>query len=594
MSLFKEEGLLKLRLIAIVLILVGAILATFGGYSLGKNRSRAIKADVVAATPSPKPIATTKQISGMVVPHHDLVKVERGKLFDKVTPLIPQPKTVILISPNHYESGKQLVQTTSQSWNIDQGTIEPNKTVIDKLVANGVGNEPDSFANEHGIRLILSDLKDHFPNATIVPLIFKLSTPLDQIQSVEKVLASDCADCFMVASVDFSHYQPAILAQVHDQLTERALKNLDATTLLKKAEVDSPAALTLLTEWANDHDTKKFALDNHTNSGVLLKDPDAETTTHFFGWYESGEKAVPDNSVTFLIGGDMMFGRSIAHRFLSDGLWKSVDQLGERLFWGTDAGIVNLEGPVSDVAVPDDVRPNNLVFNFPPETIKALQYLRINAASQANNHSANQGKTGLETTRRLLKDASITPIGGPGDADVDKVASFEGQNLTLQVIGAHTLSSVPDLKPLIQKLKADPKNRVLIFPHWGVEYQYKHSAGQEKQAHDWIDAGADVVIGAHPHIIEDSELYKGKPIIYSMGNLLFDQDFSKETQQGLLLSGTFTDSGLDLFALPIQDKNYKPALMKGDDKKSILDRLYAPFTAQKQSTPAGDLLHFNK
>jgi poly-gamma-glutamate synthesis protein (capsule biosynthesis protein) len=244
------------------------------------------------------------------------------------------------------------------------------------------------------------------------------------------------------------------------------------------------------------------------------------------------------------------------------------------------------------MAVPDNITSTNLVFNFPPETISALHYLHVNAASQANNHSANAGAKGLANTRAVLTEANIQPFGGPGDDGIDKVASFEGQNMTLKVIGVHTLSSLPDLAPLIKELKADPKNRVLVFPHWGVEYIPGHTAYQASQAHAWIDAGADIVIGAHPHVIEDSELYKGKPILYSLGNFLFDQSFSVETQQGLFIAGEFTDQGLTLFGLPIVDKKYKPEFMRGTAKQAILDKIYAPFADYKKETPAGAVLQF--
>lgn len=537
--------------------------------------------------------ARQKKISGLIVPHHDLVKDQREAFFKEAGAFLTQPPTVILISPNHYENGQGDIQTTDQVWKVSAGEIVPNQELIKSLTENGIVSlEPESFTNEHGIKLILNDIKNNFPQASILPLVFKTKTSTEKIKTLQDILKQQCDQCLMIASVDFSHYQPALLADLHDKTTLRALQELDQEALLSQAEVDSPPALALLAQWANSHSTETFVLKNHTNSGQIANDPDIQTTTHFFGWYESGKKVTPNNSVSFIIGGDMMFGRMIAHTFLPKGLEKSLDQIGDRTFWGTDAGIINLEGPISPVSVPDDIRPNNLVFNFPPETIRALQYLKANAASLANNHSANAGNKGLENTRKVLKQAGFQPIGGPADKDITEIATFKGSGLTLHVIGVHTLASQPDLKPLIQSLKADPNSRVLVFPHWGNEYVYKHTSSQAAQAHSWIDAGADLVIGAHPHVIEDSELYQGKPILYSLGNFLFDQTFSLETQQGLLVAGEFTDQGLGLFALPLQAKNLKPALISGTTKRQILEKLYAPFAAQKKDTPLGTYLFF--
>ncbi len=552
------------------------------------------KASQSLSSSSTSPTTSSQaSVAAIVLPHHDLVKTQRQDFLKKVQQQGLKPKTIIVVSPNHYESGSNNVQTTTKTWTITDGTIEPNKVVIDALLAAGAKEEETSFANEHGVKLILGDIHDVFPKATIVPILLKMETPKATIEKVHETLNANCRDCLLVASVDFSHYQPALLANLHDDVTLRALQLQDEDMLLTKAEVDSPASLTLMSLWSESHDAKRFVLSGHTNSGELAKDSDSETTTHMFGWYEKGEMVTPNNGVSFLVGGDMMFGRMIAHTFLPTGLEKVFDKLGNRVFWGTDAAIANLEGPISATSVPDDIRSNHLIFNFPPDTIKALTFLKLNAVSLANNHTANQSKMGLATTRELLERANIKWIGGPGDTDTVNVGTFEGHNRTLKVIGVHTLYGTPDLTGLIKELKQDSKNRVLVFPHWGTEYMYKHGSSQEAAAHAWIDAGADIVIGAHPHVIQDSELYKNKPVIYSIGNFVFDQTFSTETQQGLLIAGKFDDDGLDLFALPIQATKYQPALMRGSGKQAILDKLYGPFTGQMQKSEAGTLLHFS-
>lgn len=525
-------------------------------------------------------------ISALILPHHDFVKRQRQEFLAEVKPKIKAPETIILLSPNHYDVGQGMIQTSLQTWHLSDRDIQPNTAVIDQL-GSQVSVEPGSFANEHGIKLVLGDIWQTFPQAKIVPIIFKTNVKKANLETLEKTLVAQCDNCLLIASVDFSHYQPALLANLHDQLTERALMNLDIDKLLTDAEIDSPAALAVTALWARDHSAQKFVLANHTNSGVISKSLDAETTTHFFAFYTTGDQAKPPPSVSFIIGGDMMFGRMIAHTFLAKGLEKSLEKLGDRVFWGTDASMINLEGPISKTPVPDDIRVDNLTFNFPPQTIKALQSINVKAASLANNHSANAGSKGLADTRELLTAAGIQPFGGSGADGIDKVVSFVGQDLTLDVIGVHLLASQPNLAPLIKKLKTDPTHRVLVFPHWGAEYAAKHAPSQEALAHAWIDAGADLVIGTHPHVIQDAEVYKNRPIFYSLGNLLFDQTFSTETQQGLLIAGEATNKDIRLFALPIEIKSYQPQLMRGSGKAAILDTLYAPIKQYLQTTDAG-------
>lgn len=226
-----------------------------------------------------------KTISGLVVPHHDLVQNVRQDFLEEIAAEINQPATIILVSPNHFETGVRNIQTTGQVWNLSNGVIEPNKEVLSALRKIGVSDEPKSFVNEHGIKMILPDLKTYFPKSQVVPIILKINTPGPEIIKLQTALLEACLDCLLAASVDFSHYQTVQVANQHDELSIRALRGLDTNLLRTKAEVDSPPALELLLLWAQSHGTKKFTLFAHTNSGVILKNPDGETTSHVFGYY---------------------------------------------------------------------------------------------------------------------------------------------------------------------------------------------------------------------------------------------------------------------------------------------------------------------
>lgn len=528
-------------------------------------------------------------ISGAVVPHHDLVEDKR-EAFLTALARETNPETVVLVSPNHYESGHGAIQITDEPWELSTGTLQPNRAVIASLTSIGIASqEPQSFSNEHGIRNVLPDIRQSFPEATIVPIILKSSIPSENLDLLHDRLLSDCASCLLIASVDFSHYQPAVLADIHDSLAVRALQSRDRKALRERAEVDSGATLELLARWADAHSTPRFALEGRSNSGDISGKPDEPTTTHVFGWYETGEPSTPAPSVSFVLAGDMMFDRSVAHEtvFAGKSYESILEEFGDRTFWGVDLGMANLEGPISDIPVEDDIRPNNLIFNFPPQTVDALRYLRLNGVSLGNNHSDNAGSKGLATTRRLLDEAGIAWASGPGQDDVEHTVQVIGQDLTLHVIAPHVLAGVTDLDDQIRALDADPKNRIIVFPHWGAEYKPIHGQSQETLAHAWIDAGADAVIGAHPHVVQDTELYRGKPIIYSLGNFIFDQFFSAETMQGLVVAGEFTEDSLRLVILPTINKHLDPQFDRGASKERRLDALLAPFGVHVQTTRAG-------
>lgn len=296
--------------------------------------------------------------------------------------------------------------------------------------------------------------------------------------------------------------------------------------------------------------------------------------------------------LTFAVGGDMLFDRLITKSYPGDSLYLALSQLKGRVFDTVDVGLINLEGPINASVLPLDPDPLRLVFNFPPQTVAALRYLGINGVSLANNHTGNAGLSGVTTTRRLLTDSLITSFGGPNPQDVYQIATFSGTNLNLVVIGVNTFTHFPDIFSLIKEIKSQSHNRVLVFPHWGIEYRSHFSSYQQKLAHSWIDAGADIVIGSHPHVIQDTEVYKNHPIIYSVGNLLFDQNFSPATQIGLVVNGTFSEEGLELSAVPIKAVKFQPTLLTDPDKQTVLNRFYQPLSSFLRTTPVGTVAFF--
>ncbi|MDP2630484.1 MAG: AmmeMemoRadiSam system protein B [Candidatus Uhrbacteria bacterium] len=538
------------------------------------------------------------EISGIVVPHHDIVRERRAQFFKELHDRFfssNNPETIILISPNHFEQGRANIQITHKVWRTDQGAINPARTVISSLINEGVASEEtDSFTREHGIALILGNIKRTFPAATLVPVIVKRQTTLKEIERLSTALNSACRSCIVVASVDFSHYQPALLGNLHDQLSLRALQNRDVATLYNHVEADSPASLALLARWATLHNTNQFKTFDHTNSGAITNRPDEEATTHLFGWYEQGAPTIPEESVTFAVAGDMMFGRAVGYHYEKKGFTKLFDTFGDRVFWGVDAAIANLEGPISAQRVIYDKELRSLSFLFPKTSIDALTFLHLDGVSVANNHTLNHGSKGLKETRDLLKENDITSIGDPARVTDASVTYFDGEGLRLAVIGVNVLSGSDGTTTLIKKIKRDPLNRVLIFPHWGSEYALQHSPAQEALAQQWIDAGADAIIGAHPHVVQDIGAYKGKPIVYSLGNFIFDQTFSKETQTGLIVAGSFDDEGLSLYLFPHHSSHYQPALLRDEEKKKIIDRITKDVNSYLKSSDAGTFLFFPK
>ena len=107
---------------------------------------------------------------------------------------------------------------------------------------------------------------------------------------------------------------------------------------------------------------------------------------------------------------------------------------------------------------------------------------------------------------------------------------------------------------------------IIANVHWGVEYTHYFNDHQQDIAHQLIDSGVDMIIGHHPHVVQGMEVYNSKPIFYSLGNFIFDQYFSKETQEGLGVGITINDSGADLYLFPYQSVNKYLELLSGKEK----------------------------
>lgn len=511
-----------------------------------------------------------------VLPHHDLVRTQRQEMLTTLAKR-SQPETIIVVSPNHFSAGQASIQTTDRIWEIDGGTamIEPNHAVVDALVSAGVASMDDSsFNSEHGIKNILSDLHAAFPASNLVSIILKDTTSPDQLNQLTQALITACSNCGLIASVDMSHYNPAAVADVHDIKTLRALQTLD-TADIWKVEVDSPPSLALLLYWAQQQQVEQFVVADHTNSGTLLGDADAETTTHILGYYTAGAPVTVEDQLTFTFAGDMMYGREIGYQFQENNYQELFRNLGNRLFWGTDVSWANLEGPVSDQTVIQNRQPDDLIFLFSKETVQALRYLKLTSVGLANNHTANQGLKGFSTTQTMVESVGVDWVGDPYGINESSIDRYMQGDLVLSVIAVNQFDG--DLSGLTDLISTEDSagHFVLVLPHWGTEYATQHTTTQERLATEWIEAGADLIIGMHPHVVEDAQVINEKLVLYSLGNFIFDQTFSTETQEGLVVTGVLSSESVQITLVPIVSNRLQPQLLSGAAKQRMFDHVCA-------------------
>jgi len=242
------------------------------------------------------------------------------------------------------------------------------------------------------------------------------------------------------------------------------------------------------------------------------------------------------SSLTIIFTGDVMLGRSVNTRIqkYADPTWPFINIA--PLLSSADLVIINLESPFISGCRSTDT---GMIFCADPKSVAGLRLAGVDVVSLANNHIDNQGQEGVDETVSILKSNNITPSG------LGKSVFNTIKNTNLAILSLSDFPEIDD-RELISQISTATKSADLVITtfHWGVEYQKNPTSRQIFLAHLAIDSGADIVVGHHPHWIQTEEIYQGKPIYYSLGNLIFDQMWSEETRLGEVLKVTYQDKAL--------------------------------------------------
>lgn len=255
--------------------------------------------------------------------------------------------------------------------------------------------------------------------------------------------------------------------------------------------------------------------------------------------------------------GDLMLDRgvrnSVNKNFNGDysALFEKLEILNK-----SDIVFANLEGTASDKG--KDMG-NLYSFHMDPSVVPALRGAGIDIVSMANNHVGDWGVVSYADTLRRLKENEIAYTGGGFNlAEATEPTIVEQYGIKIGYLGFSDvgpnwmgatvdsagllLANNPNFDQIIRDASAQVDHLVVSF-HWGDEYKKIHNARQESLAHRAVDAGAKLVIGHHPHVTQDTEVYKNSFIAYSLGNAIFDQGFSTDTMQGMLLEIKLSKDG---------------------------------------------------
>jgi len=242
-----------------------------------------------------------------------------------------------------------------------------------------------------------------------------------------------------------------------------------------------------------------------------------------------------------------------------------------------DLTVINLEAPLIDDCPYHD---SGLIFCGRAGIVSAFQAAGVDVVTLENNHIANHGEEAVQETIRHLE------AGGLHWADRDTPAIMDVRGMKFGFLAYNGVEHPLDRDLMAAQIKAlRPKVDVLaVSVHWGQEYVRIPQAvppvaddNPVEIAHLAVDAGADLLIGNHPHWVQAVEIYKGKFIAYAHGNFIFDQMWSYETRVGVLGKYTFYDDKLiGVEFIPTIIENYaQPRLLEGAERQAALDEMKA-------------------
>lgn len=268
--------------------------------------------------------------------------------------------------------------------------------------------------------------------------------------------------------------------------------------------------------------------------------------------YTDNQTTTPPPETTLVFVGDIMLSRSVAIKTVQHDDWRWPFLLMGDYLREADILFGNLEGPISDEG--RNVG-SKYSFRANPHMVEGLIYAGFDVVSVANNHIGDWTQEAISDTFELLKSSRIAYAGGglsEKEAHAPKIIerngvrfgflaySDLGPRATTEAVNENAGIAWLEKERMIQDIKnaRGQADVVIVSVHMGEEYSTNANEKQRDIAHSAIDAGATFFIGHHPHVVQEVERYNDGFIAYSLGNFVFDQDFSQETMQGLLLRAT--------------------------------------------------------
>lgn len=292
---------------------------------------------------------------------------------------------------------------------------------------------------------------------------------------------------------------------------------------------------------------------------------------------------VPHDPIVIGVGGDTAFTDGLADR----------DPLGgvSAMLTEPDLTVLNLETVVAEESVGTPLD-KTYIFKSPPSTVDTLRIAGVDAVSIANNHTLDYGRDGLLRTVELLDAGGVVPVGGGATSDeAYDHALIDVGDWTVGLVGlTHVecswVADDPTRWPespwacpgfedrTVEAVEATVAEAdvTLVLVHWGIELQHCPADYQRDLARRWVDAGADLIVGSHPHLLQGVEQIDDAWVLHSTGNFAFPSA-REDRAYSAFFTFDVTDGGIGLRAQPIYITQGRPDPISGDAARGVLATL---------------------
>lgn len=276
------------------------------------------------------------------------------------------------------------------------------------------------------------------------------------------------------------------------------------------------------------------------------------------------------DSLTFV--GDVLLARNVEYLMSKEGGDYPFKGLDVTQFSAQPAVVANFEATVPEIHQPTPT--GQIDFSVSESALPYLKDVGYTHLSLGNNHSFDFGNDGYLHSIKMLEN-TFEVFGQPVGLSSNSLSLLDVQDMRVALIGIHGLLkfNIDELSQIFAY--AESKSDIqIVYVHWGEEYALRQNNEQREMAKLFIKNGADLIVGHHPHVVQGIEVIDGVPVFYSLGNYIFDQYFSKDVQQGLLLSLYF-DDGINIAILPVSSESSlsQPRLMSPEHHSAFLEKI---------------------